>query len=391
MKIAHLTPHFFNKIGGLQVCVHNISERHSNQGCHVTVFHNGEARPSFQTSYVLHHFFCFRLITKTYPLSKWIIEYYFKSIQDKNGYDIWQVNGGYPYGVILADFFKKRNIPCVLRCSGDDIQISQELNYGVRRNPKIGKLIEANYKKYSSLIAISDTVKGEYEKIGVPAEKIRSIPNGIDLDRVERLDGDKKRIKKCHEIPDSAKIILTVGRSHPKKGYGLIPKILSYLVDSGEDCYWVVIGKGVSELKSKKTTKITKKRLILLEEIGAQGSGMNDIPSDELICYYKAADVFAMTSLIETFGIVLVEAMAADLPVVGFDVPGVRDVVSADRGILCTPNDLEEFARALKTFLNSSGHRRNLPAISKYSWDSIADEYLRLYRELLDKRSLSCG
>lgn len=387
MKIAHLIPFFFNGVGGLQVCVHNICKHHVNNEADVYVFHSGTLPQEFTPSYTLKKIINLRLPTIIYPFSKYLITLYVAGLQKKYNFDVWQVNGGYPHGAFLADYFKSKKIPCVLRCAGDDIQISEEFGYGVRLNPKVDRIIKKNYRKYSALVAITETVKNEYKKIGVSDKNINLIPNGVDFERISKFP-TTNYIRKKHNIPPSAKIIISVGRNHPKKGYSLIPDILRRILDYGFDVYWIVIGRGSLRIEGGEILNKDRNRLILIEEISFSGKKY-DIPSDELIRYYKSADLFAMTSMLETFGIVLIEAMAAGLPVVCFDAPGVRDVVIPEGGAICEYGNVESFTQAITKIVAEN----NLAALaarcrehaSQYSWNIIADQYLTLYKTLLSQ------
>ncbi len=381
MKIAHLIPHFFDGIGGLQVCVHNIARQHASSGNKVYVLHCGSKPDGFEAEYKLKQIPNFKMLTLTYPLSKWVIVAYIASLQKQYEFDVWQINGGYPYGAFLAQYFNKRKIPAILRCSGDDIQISKALNYGVRRNHRINHIITDNYKKYAGLVAITDTVKNEYLDIGVPENNISTIPNGIDFERISSSK-QSTRIREELKLPFEAKIILTVGRNHPKKGYDLIPEILSKILEKGIDAYWIVVGKGALDVAKNETSN----RIIPVEEI-LSSKGNNKIPSDRLISFYKCADLFAMPSMLETFGIVLLEAMAAGLPVVCFNVPGVRDVFSAECGAMRHPGDVNAFAeQCISILFSNSEELYRLPCqeyAKKYNWAIIAEKYHSLYKSLI--------
>jgi len=388
MKIVHLIQQLFTSTGGLQVCLHNICQRHSHTGIDVHVFCCDAKAQSISTDYKVNNFFNFRAITQLYPITKFLIAAYASRLQEKYKFDIWQIYGGYPYGAFLADFFQMNKIPCVLRCSGDDIQINEELGYGVRLNPKIDRIIKKNYLKYPALVAITETVKDEYKKIGVSDKNINLIPNGVDFERIANF-AFTDHIRRKHNIPHSAKIILTVGRNHPKKGYSLIPDILRRILDHGLDVYWIVIGRGTSRIGGREILNKDSNRLILIEEISFSGNKY-DIPSDELIQYYKSADLFAMTSMLETFGIVLIEAMAAGLPVVCFDAPGIRDVMIPECGEVCEYGNVESFTQAIIKIVSENNHAaltaRCQEHASQYSWNIIVDQYMTLYKTLLSQR-----
>ena len=125
IKIAHLTPNYFSGAGGLQVCVHNICKHHTQKGMDVSVLHRGRQPLEFKPIYTVNKFPHFRMVDTLYPLSKYLIAFYIKRFHKMYDFDLWQVNDGYPYGALLADYFRKNRIPSVLRCSGDDIQICE--------------------------------------------------------------------------------------------------------------------------------------------------------------------------------------------------------------------------------------------------------------------------
>jgi len=285
----------------------------------------------------------------------------------------------------LADFFQTNKIPSILRCSGDDIQISDEFEYGVRRKPYINKLVIDNYYKFDRVIAITETVKNEYKKINIPDNKIELIPNGVDYKRIKEFK-PKNDIRREHNIPHNAKIILTVGRHHPKKNYNIIPQVLEFLIHNKSNLYWIVIGNGVGSINLDDINPKIKKHIILIDELSVKSQTEIEIPTDELINYYKQANVFAMTSMLETFGIVLIEAMAAGLPVVCFDAPGIIDVMNPECGFICPYGDVNTFQNKLLSLLskdsddfstNSVHHSKN------FSWDKISKMYLDIYSKIL--------
>lgn len=392
MKIAHIIPHFFPDIGGLQVCVHNIAEIHNRQGLEVVIFTYNSPPPGLKTSYIIKKMPAFKFITKGYPISKYLITLYFLMLQKKHHFDLWQVDGGYPYGVLLVDFFNQYNIPCILRSSGDDIQVSEEFQYGVRRNAKIDRLIRKSYCKFDAAIAISETVKQEYLSIGVPENKIEIIPNGVDLENIHNFQVTEN-IRKTHNIDDDTKIILTVGRNHPKKGYELIPDIFKKIYRERKDIVWIVIGKECSKINSSGLNNELNERFILLDELTYNSNGiLQKLPPEELINYYRAADLFVFPSYIETFGIVLIEAIAAGLPVVTSDAPGCRDIIkNGYNGLLAETGNSEMLARKTLNLLNDKNLYNQICSnisidIKMYDWQIIAQKYRELYKKIINKK-----
>lgn len=389
MKIAQIVHHFADSLGGLEVCAHNVSQRLHHMGEQVTLYCCRPERLSFHPPYPTRPFPQLYKVRQTYPVSKWLVSAFVAREQRRHGYDVWQVNGGYPYGAYLAEVFVNLGVPALLRCSGEDIQTDPVLDYGFRLDPRAAGHIAAAYPKYAGLAAISETVRQEYLSLGVPAERIALLPNGVDAARIAAAPADGEA--RCrHGIPKGAKVVLTVGRNHPKKNYQAIPNLLASLLNEGLDAWWIVAGRGASSIDVGSLAPSDRKRLVRVEEIGAPSEGFA-LPSDGLLSYYKAADAFAMTSLLETFGIVLLEAMAAGLPVTCFDVPGVRDVVGPDLARVCPPGDVTAMAGALADILVKSdapeARKRRREYAEAHSWDRVAARYLAVYHALAQGRA----
>lgn len=387
MKIAHIIPFHLEQMGGLQIFVHNIAKQQVINGHEVFVLTHSYPGRASDYPYKIIKIKQPKGITYLFYFYKFLAGIYLNLLQKKYKFDIWQVNGGYPYGVMLVDFFLKNKIPSVLRCSGDDIQISYEYNYGVRRNPKINNWIEKNYYKYSKTVAITNTVANEYKKIKVPTHKIELIPNGVDFDRISK-NKPKFDIREKHGIPSNSKIILTVGRHHPKKNYSVIPKIIRYLIENKYDFYWVVIGNKSNSALGQGIDDYIMDRIILIDELKDEADVISEVPSNELIGYYKQSDIFAMTSAIETFGIVILEAMAAGLPIVCFDAPGVSYVMSEDCGYICELNNIDEFKTKLIKLINDDNSyysRNSIERAKSYKWDTVSKKYLFMYEKILNK------
>ena len=150
--------------------------------------------------------------------------------------------------------------------------------------------------------------------------------------------------------------------------------------------YWVIIGSGVKSVISNDLSEYIKDRIILVDELKVENNKNIQVPSDEMISYYKQADVFAMTSMLETFGIVLIEAMAAGLPIICFDVPGVIDVMDSKCGYICNSGDVDMFKVKLLEILSSDNRIFSQESIKKstnYSWDKVSDIYLNTYSEII--------
>jgi phosphatidylinositol alpha-mannosyltransferase len=132
----------------------------------------------------------------------------------------------------------------------------------------------------------------------------------------------------------------------------------------------------------------------------AQANGVTEVEfvgyvsPEELPGFYHRADIFCVPALgFESFGIVLLEAMAAGLPVVASDIAGYRTLITAGQeGLLTPPEQPDALAVALRQLLDQPylrqemGRRGELKA-RYYSWDGIVDKILDVYRDTVERKT----
>jgi len=114
-----------------------------------------------------------------------------------------------------------------------------------------------------------------------------------------------------------------------------------------------------------------------------------NFPSNELINLYKCADIFCFPTLIETFGNIYLESMAAGTPIVSTNSPGTRDLLKNNyNGLISEIGDNSKMAldinyllkdNQLKTDLVNNGQNE----VAKYNWDIITKQYILLYSSFL--------
>lgn len=152
------------------------------------------------------------------------------------------------------------------------------------------------------------------------------VPTGIDVDAFSR--GDGARIRRAMNIDPDAFVIGHVGRLAPEKNLEFLSDAVTEYFRE-HDGVFLVIGDGPVELTSS-------------DRVRCFGPAVGQ----DLIDCYHAMNIFAFSSKTETQGIVLVEAMAAGLPVVAIDASGSRDVVTKTSGLL-VHESVNEFAEAI--------------------------------------------
>lgn len=391
MKIAHLISQYLPSIGGAQVCVHNVAIELIKKNDCVVVLTTSKDDTSKRYGYpVVRISHWYLRILRVPIIGKYFFWYKLSKLQKRYSFDIWQVTIGYPLGVYSVGFFRKNKIPCVLRCCGEDVQVNRMLSYGYRLSPHIDNLVKNTYRQFDRVVGMVEGIREEYHGLGIPDEKIRIIPNGVNLERFKEI-GNKEAKKDKLGLKNKS-VLLTVGRNHPKKGYNLIPNILERIYKKRQDVVWIVIGNGSKNILSSEAAGSVKKNLILIDEInGGTDKMLKELPSLDLIQYYQSADLFVLPSYMEIFSIVLIEANAAGLPVVTSNAPGCRDVIKDGyNGLLAEPGDYEMFAEKIVDLLDNKELynliRFNIAKdIKRYDWSAIADQYRELYEDVIRK------
>lgn len=389
MRIAILIPSFLPKLGGAQVFGDNIAAQLTRRGHTVDLYtHNPTKYLRKSLPYRLRglppYFFAF---VKHIPLiGRGLGTFYLLILQKVLRYDIWLSIMSYPSGYAVAGL--QGRVPIVLRCSGEDIQKDSSLNYGIRINAKLEEKVKKTLLAHDRLIALTESVREEFHALGIEEDRIETIPNGVDLARFTPVF-DKKQLLTSLGWPHDRPIVLTVGRNHPKKGFDFIPVIARRLVENGINFCWYVVGHESSKLKPAIEENNVDKWVKCIEQVGMSREDRDiTVPPDELVQMYQAADVFAFPSLLETFGMVLIEAMAAGLAVVSTNAPGCRDVVKPGiNGLQAIAGDVDSFVKELKKPLTNTKLRNELGKRGRefakdYDWHIVGYKYEKLFLEL---------
>ena len=118
------------------------------------------------------------------------------------------------------------------------------------------------------------------------------------------------------------------------------------------------------------------------------------LPSLDLIKLYKVSDIFLFPSLIESFGIVIIEAMAAGIPLIVNEVPGSKDLVKNNKnGFVVAKNDAQQFVDIIMKLYNNKNllnriKKNCISSVKKYDWEKVSVRYIDLYKEIIKETSL---
>jgi phosphatidylinositol alpha-mannosyltransferase len=234
------------------------------------------------------------------------------------------------------------------------------------------------FRKLHGHITVSSAARefvGEY----FPAD-YRVIPNGIDFPRFFR------RYEPLPQFADERPTVLFVGRLEKRKGLKFLLRAWPLVLERQPDARLVVVGRG-RPLEGYR--RFARRQGWSTEDVVFAGY----VPSEDLPRYYQSCDAFcAPNTGQESFGIVLLEAMAAGAPIVASDIPGFQDVVSnGQQGLLVEPRNPGAIADALCRLLGNPELRATMRRAGQdtaraYDWPRVASQVLDYYAEVLERR-----
>jgi len=241
------------------------------------------------------------------------------------------------------------------------------------------RLLEPFFNHLDGRIAVSPAARDLVARY-FPGEYV-IIPNGIDVERFGH-----PLIRPIEHYMDGRPNILFVGRLEKRKGFEYLIKAFVRVKAAVPGVRLLVVG---AFEKDDKAPYVQFARRHGLHEVRFIGY----VSADEIPRYYRTAHVFCAPSTgFESFGIVLLEAMAAGTPIVASDIPGYRSVLTHGReGLLVKPGDDVALADALIRLLRDPQERARMSAAGRataqnYAWDKVTRQVLNYYEELLSRR-----
>ena len=229
-----------------------------------------------------------------------------------------------------------------------------------------------------AIVAVSQEMKQDILRFyGIPAGTVHVIHNGVDPEKYHPKDGSASLAKYGIRRP----FVFFCGRLSRQKGIFDLVKA----IDSVPDGTQLVLATGKPDTPD------------LIDELRAAVDGRTDVvwihemlEDPDLVNLYNEATVFACPSIYEPFGIINLEAMACETPVVAAAVGGIKEVVvDGGTGLLVPPADPPKLARALTEVLEDPGLAAKMGkagrarVLEHFTWDRIGEKTLALYRSLV--------
>lgn len=305
-------------------------------------------------------------------------------------------------GGIVRLAARLKGIPYVVSLHGGHLDIPEAeldtLAAPRRRTVEWGKVLGmavGSRRVLDDASAILCVGRGEHERMrdAFPGKPVLYVPNGVDTAAFE--GGDGHSFRRTWGIGDDERLILTVGRLDPQKNQSAVIGAMTSVLGRFPRARLVLVGPVTIEAYHQELRAQVARLGLASRVVIIPGYPVGD---RRLIDAFAAADLFVLPSRHEPFGIVILEAWSAGLPVVASRVGGIPGVIDDGRtGLLVEPESVPELANAIGGLLSDPGRAAALAdagrreAKERYEWSQVCGGLAGLYRELVGEGGARAG
>ena len=224
-------------------------------------------------------------------------------------------------------------------------------------------------KRAEMILPVSNALKEAIEAYGIRNE-FQVVPNAVNTEMFyppshRNQSGNKKRI-------------LMVANLVPIKGIPYLLQALAQIKRKREDFVLDIVGDGVKRVEYEELTK----ELGIEDMVHFHGYKLKE----EVAELMRSCDFLILPSLCETFGAVIIEALATGKPVVASDVGGIKEIINEDLGILVPPGDIKELQRAIEfmldNYVNYSPQELSAHAREKFAYEPVGQLLHTIYQRV---------
>lgn len=281
------------------------------------------------------------------------------------------------YGVL--NICKKWNIPLI-------VDIRGSLEFGeFYFSTFLGKKHRKTINSANKILCVAHWQVKRGLELGIPEEKIKCIPMGVDINKFKPRD--KEKIRQDFNIPEQ-KIILFVGQLNKEKGVNYLLEAISQVVLKSyhkKDVKIIIIGDG----SEKENLLNLSKRLGITNFVTFTGPVYGEL----LTKWYSLADLFVLPSMVEGRPNVINEAMASECSIVATNICGIPEQVEdCYNGFLVEPKNVDMLAKKISYLLNNEDEMRKMGKNSRqriiekdWTWEGYAKRAIDVYNELLQQ------
>jgi glycosyltransferase involved in cell wall biosynthesis len=298
--------------------------------------------------------------------------------QNIRNYDLLHIHGIFSYAPSIAMAIARcQKVPYIVRPYG--LLCEWSLQQKERKKKLYLKLLEKANLDHSQSIHFTSVVE---QKEALPLNLTSSsfvLPLGIYPP--QRILNAREKLKKHLNIPTDEPIILFLSRLHPKKGLDYLIPALGKL--SHYRFTFIVAGSGDSDYETEVKTLVTT------HGIAEKTHFAGFVKGETKDLLMQGADIFALTSYSENFGISVLESLAAGVPVIVTPGIALSDIVQEQHLGYVTELNINDIATTIENFLDhpqeskEMGDRARQFILDNYTWDKIALRMISLYENII--------
>jgi glycosyltransferase involved in cell wall biosynthesis len=281
---------------------------------------------------------------------------------DADSFDVVDAHYFYPDGVAAARVARELGKPLVISARGSDINVIGDMGFARRA-------MVAAARSAKSLIAVSQALAERMQALGMPADRIRVLRNGVDTRVFSPVPRDSARA--TLGVTGDALLLLGVGNLVAEKAWDLLIRAVARLPRA----QLVLVGEGpLRGMLDSLAHELAPGRVRFLP----------NMPQSNLRVAYAAADVMGLPSLREGWPNVVLESLACGTPVIASRVGGVPEILSpASPAVVLDARTPEAWASGIITLVEA---RHSPAAVHAYAaafgWDDVVAEQAALYRSV---------
>ncbi len=357
MKILFVSDFYYPHIGGVTEHIYHLANEFENMGHEVSILTaniEGSLKPDERRVVRLGKSMVIPMNQSNARVTGWVN---LSSLSDiVNNYDVIHIHGiiAPTLPLLSLKVLRKTNI-FTFHPTFDSSNL-----YKIFKN-----YLKHYFEKIDGKIAVSATARDSIRKYF--PDDYRIIPNGVDINRFRACGEEKNPFE-----------ILFVGRIEPRKGLQFLVNALPLIKREIPQAQLTVVGGGYKGM-----------RLDIPSEVKDFIRFLGFVAPSDLPKIFSRASVFVSPAISgESFGIVLLEAMATETPVIASSIPGYRCVIEdGNNGLLISPGNSKEIADKIITLLKNKNMRETLVkgglrTVVKYSWDVVAKDIMDFYYEV---------
>jgi glycosyltransferase involved in cell wall biosynthesis len=292
-------------------------------------------------------------------------------LRERFPFDLIHAHFAYPDGVVAARIARRYGVPVIIteqvpwRPWMDDSPF-------VRRQ-SLRAISESTFQ-----IAISRSVRDSMTHFTGELPNLQIIPDGVDGSIFRRPP---------ESLPLLPNQILFVGVTRPVKGVDILLRAIRLLVDRGSPVRLLLVGGCFYQQYRREYDRLVQ----MAQDLGLTNhvhfGGEKSFP--ELVRHMQESALLVLPSRIESFGAVLVEALACGTPVVATRCGGPEDIVTEEVGVLVPPENPAALAAAIERVLSQRARydpaKLRAYALERFSWDRIARDIFHLYQQAIPR------